>query len=183
MNLSVRTMQQADIALMVDYFHNSSEAFLKGMGADKSKFPNRADWIKLIEEDWQKKKPDKAFFYMIWELDGQAIGHNNINKITYGKEASMHLHIWQPVKRQKNLGLQLLKLSIPYFFKEFELDYLLCEPYALNVAPNRTLKKLGFEFIQTYETKPGWINFYQAVNQYKLTKEQLSKLQESHNKI
>ncbi len=176
MKLSVRTMEEADIPLMVDYFLNASEAFLKGMGADKSKFPKREDWIELVAEDLQKEKPDKAFFYMIWELDGKAIGHNNINKITFGKEASMHLHIWQPIKRQKNLGLQFLKQSIPYFFKEFELEYLLCEPYALNVAPNKTLNKLGFEFIRTYETKPGWINFYQVVNQYKLTREGLEKV-------
>lgn len=176
MQLSVRAMEATDIALMVDYFLNASEAFLKAMGADKSKLPNRSDWIALLEQDIEKPHAEKDFFYMIWEVDGQAIGHNNINKITYGKEASMHLHVWQPLKRQKGLGLQFLRLSIPHFFKEFELEYLLCEPYALNIAPNKTLRKLGFEFIKSYETKPGWINFYQAVNQYKLTKAQLKYL-------
>jgi len=52
----------------------------------------------------------------------------------------------------------------------------MCEPYALNPAPNKILKKVGFTFIKIYETTPGWINFKQKVNQYEFGKEMLSSL-------
>ena len=44
------------------------------------------------------------------------------------------------------------------------LENLYCEPYALNLAPNGTLLKLGFKLVKQYETTPGSINFYQKVN-------------------
>ena len=69
---------------------------------------------------------------------------------------------------KKGLGLDFLKLTIPYYFKNFRLQKLICEPYAENTAPNSILKKLGFEFVRTYDTIPGWINFEQTVNRYEL---------------
>lgn len=45
------------------------------------------------------------------------------------------------------------------------------ESYANNEAPNRTLKKLGFEFVEEYETTPTWVSFHQKTNKFKLSKE------------
>jgi len=41
MKLSAREMQTNDIVQIVDYFVSADVEFLKGMGADKSKFPER----------------------------------------------------------------------------------------------------------------------------------------------
>jgi hypothetical protein len=46
---------------------------------------------------------------------------------------------------------------------DIPLKKLFCEPYALNPAPNKTLEKIGFEFVKEYITTPGWINFEQPV--------------------
>ena len=45
---------------------------------------------------------------------------------------------------------------------------LLCEPYAFNDAPNRTLQRAGFRFVKTHETVPGPLNFHQAVTRWLL---------------
>ena len=45
----------------------------------------------------------------------------------------------------------------------FNLLKLFSQPYALNPAPNRTLQKVGFKYLKTYETTPSWINFRQPV--------------------
>ena len=87
----------------------------------------------------------------------------------------MHLHLWESNRRQKGLGLQFLKQTIPYYFENFDLEKLICEPRAENIAPNKTLRKSGFELVRTYETTPGWINFHQTVNRYEFKKEQWSK--------
>lgn len=171
MKLSVREIKKSDIEKTVDYFVYAGAEFLKGMGADKSKFPKREEWIKKLELDFKKSYEKKEFYYIIWLLDNQAVGHSNINNIEFGKSATMHLHLWKNDKRKNGLGLDFLKLTIPYYFKNFELKKLICEPYSKNIAPNKVLKKLEFKLTKTYDTIPGWINFHQTVNRYELQKE------------
>jgi hypothetical protein len=47
-----------------------------------------------------------------------------------------------------------------------KLKRLFCEPYAFNVAPNRTLQKTGFKYLKTYMTVPGPLNYHQAVTRW-----------------
>lgn len=169
--MSVRELKLSDIVHIVNYFVDADAAFLKGMGALKEKMPQKNEWIKLLQVDYEKPYSEKTFYYVIWMANGKPIGHTNINKIKYGEEAYMHLHLWRPEHRQRGQGLFFLKKSIPYFFKNFQLKNLYCEPYALNPAPNKTLPKLGFKFIKEYITTPGWINFEQSVRQYVLSVE------------
>jgi len=173
MKLKVREMQESDIEKIVDYFVDADSEFLKAMGADKNKLPARAQWIKKLMVEFGKIYSKKEFYYVIWLLDDKPIGHSNINNIEFGKSATMHLHLWKTDKRKNGLGFEFLKRSIPFYFEHFKLEYLVCEPYSENIAPNKVLKKTGFELIRTYDTIPGWINFHQTVNRYELRKEQL----------
>jgi|SaaInl59LU_5_DNA_1037362.scaffolds.fasta_scaffold09239_3 RimJ/RimL family protein N-acetyltransferase len=183
MKLSVREIKANDIEKIVDYFVLADSEFLIGMGADKSKLPQREEWIKKLESEYGKPYKTKEFYYIIWLLDNKEIGHSNINHIDFGKSATMHLHLWNNDKRKSGLGLDFLRLTISYYFRNFGLEKLICEPYSKNIAPNRVLRKLGFEFVRTYDTKPGWINFYQTVNRYELKKEQLKILKTAHNTV
>lgn len=176
MKLSTREMQIGDIPQIVDYFVNADAEFLKGMGADKSKFPERMNWINTLLKEYEKPHREREFYYIIWLIDGKPSGHSNINKIDFGKTATMHLHLWESNHRQKGLGLEFLRQTIPYYFENFDLEKLICEPRAENIAPNKTLIKLGFELVRTYDTTPGWINFHQTVSRYELTKAQLEKI-------
>ena len=176
MKLTVREMQASDIALIVNYFVSAKPNFLLGMGVDANKLPNREKWIDLLHNELHKKDKEKAFYYIIWEIDGEPIGHSNINKIAFGKEAYMHLHVWKEQKRKKGMGLQFVRMTLPYYFDKFQLEKLFCEPYALNPAPNKTLIKAGFKFMRQYETTPGWINFHQKVNRYIMNKERFKTL-------
>lgn len=166
--LSVRECQLSDIESVVNYFVNADVEFVKDMGADKSKFPTKEEWTNTLKREFKEPYSNKKFYYIIWLVDGEAIGHSNVNTIEYGKTAVMHLHIWDNKKRKSGLGFEFLKLTIPYYFKNFELETLVCEPNSENPAPNRTLEKLGFELVRTYDTTPGWINFHQTVNRFEL---------------
>jgi RimJ/RimL family protein N-acetyltransferase len=169
--ISVRLAEESDYERIVDYFLSGDDAFLAGMGVDRSKLPPRTQWLKLLKENHRAELEEKSFFYVVWELNSQAVGHSNINKIVFGQEAYTHLHMWKPDIRQSGLGYEFMRLSIPYYFNLFALRYLYCEPYSLNAAPNQTLKKLGFEFIRQYETVPGWISFPQPVNRWSLARQ------------
>ena len=175
-NLSVRQLEINDLELIVDYFLKSDNDFLFGMGVDISKLPSREDWLNILISNFHLNLDKKTFFYIIWLLDNQPVGHCNINKINFGKDAFMHLHLWQGQTRQKGIGFDLLKMTLPYFFDIFKLKTLYCEPSALNPSPNKILEKLGFDFVKSYETTPGWINFYQLVNMWCLTDEKFNTL-------
>ena len=168
MKISIREMKMHDIGLVVDYFINADADYLRGMGADKDKLPGKTVWIENLKNELEKPISNKEYHYLIWLLDDLPIGHSNINKIVYGKFANMHLHMWTSHIRGKGLGLRFVELSIPYYFKKFKLEKLICEPYTENIGPNRLLKKAGFSFIKEYYTTPGIINFYQSVNRYEL---------------
>ncbi|GAB5551079.1 MAG: hypothetical protein Sapg2KO_06700 [Saprospiraceae bacterium] len=177
MELNVRPFKDSDDCLaMIDYFLESSPEYLLKLGADPEKLPKRSEWLDLLMKDLGKPKEEKTFYYLLWELDGQGIGHTNINQIIYDQEAFMHLHLWESEKRQAGLGTSFLKKAIPIFFKEFKLQTLFCECNAHNLGPNRTLPKLGFEFIKQHEINPGWINYVQPINRWALDKTTFEKV-------
>ena len=175
-NLSVREMTVDDINFIIDYFYNASEEFIQGMGAIKSKLPERNTWYNLILSEVEKDYHLKNNYYTIWEIDNKPVGHCNVNQIVYKNKGFMHLHLWKNPNRQKGLGQNFVRKSLPFFFKNLQLENLFCEPYAHNPAPNKTLLKVGFKFVKMYEATPGKINFHQEVNQYVLSKKKFDTL-------
>ncbi len=180
MKISVREMKENDIEQIVEYFTKATPEFLLGMGVDPNKLPSKKKWIGILQRDLRKKNNEKENYYIIWQIGEQSNGHSKINKIKFAKEAYMHLHLWRKDNRQRGIGLQLLKETLPFYFRNFKLQELICEPYSLNPAANKTLVKVGFEFIKEYEATPGWINFHQKVNRYVMTKDRFEEKVEQH---
>lgn len=170
--LSVREIENKDVPLIAEYWLNADDAFLQGMGVDLSKMPEKDIWYDMLQAQVSKPYTEKQSYATIWEYNGDPIGHCNVNKIIFGKEAYMHLHIWNKGARKSGYGVVLVKKSLRYFFNNLKLQAIYCEPYALNPAPNQALKKLGFELEREYVTIPGFLNFEQPVNRWVLTKHQ-----------
>ena len=169
-------MSMEDVDLIINYFLQSDQEFLREMGVDPKKLPPQHEWRRLILEDLERPLQNKKFYYLIWELNDSPVGHSNINKIVYGKEAYMHFHLWDPMKRQRGSGQHFIRECIFRYFEKFDLQNLFCEPYAENPGPNRTLARVDFEFVNKYDTTPGWINFHQTVNRWALTRERWLKI-------
>jgi RimJ/RimL family protein N-acetyltransferase len=169
--LSVRELRTGDIDAITNYWLTSDTPFLKGMGVDITKIPTREEWQAMLTEQLNTPLKEKKSYCIIWEVDGRAVGHSNINKIVFGQEAYMHLHIWDAEIRKKGCGRQLIGLTLPYFFENYQLKILYCEPYALSPAPNHTLERVGFRMLREYVTTPGWINFEQPVRLWAMTRE------------
>jgi RimJ/RimL family protein N-acetyltransferase len=154
--------------LMLDYFYRGGEPFLRGMGVDPTKLPQRDNWLQAVLEDHEKPDNERDRFYLIWLFRGKRVGHSSINKIIPATEAHIHLHLWDPELRHAGLGTELVRKSADFFFERFRLKKLVCEPWAENSAPNRVLEKLGFKLVGRYRTVPGTIAFEQEVNRYEL---------------
>ncbi|HEU0274999.1 MAG TPA: GNAT family protein [Candidatus Udaeobacter sp.] len=154
--------------LMVDYFLKADEVFLRGMGVDRLKLPERDKWLDALLTDHQKPDNERDRFYLIWKFGGNRVGHSSINKIVPGTEAFIHLHLWNSQLRRAGLGTEFVRRSANFYFQRFNLKKIVCEPRAENPGPNRVLEKLGFAFIRRYRTIPGFIAYEQEVNRYEL---------------
>ena len=174
--LSVREMQPQDIDAIAQYWLNADHTFLTNIGVDLNKLPSKDQLTQMLLSQLNTPIEQRIAYCIIWELDGKSIGHCNTNPTIYGKEAYMHLHLWNASVRRKGLGTALVKMTLPYFFQKLELKKLYCEPYALNPAPNKTLKKIGFEFVKEYRTIPGSLNFEQPVERWELSYERFEQI-------
>lgn len=174
--LSVRELQPGDVDLITQYWLTSDKNFLEGMGVDVSKIPTKEEWIQMLTEQINTPIEKKKSYCIIWLINDKPVGHSNINKIVFGEEAYMHLHIWTDDARKQGHGMEFIRMTLPYFFNNMKLKKLYCEPYALNPAPNKILQKAGFEFVKEYLTTPGWINFEQPVKLWQLTYERFTKV-------
>ena len=170
-NLSVRELQPEDVPLITNYWLQTEPGFMEAMGVDLDKMPAEAFWYEMLHQQIQTPYKEKQSYCTIWQMEGKAIGHCNVNKIIYGQEAYMHLHLWQKDSRQKGVGTQLVKMSLSYFFRNLQLKTVYCEPYALNPAPNKTLERVGFSFVKEYTTIPGFLNFEQPVCLWEMSEE------------
>ena len=159
-----------DVPHIVNYWQSATKDELLRMGAFKEKVPSQRAMTSFLEAQVLLADMNKESFCTIWELEGKPVGHCNVNTISLGKQASMHLHVWEVLERNKGYGVQFVKLSLNYFFKQLNLQKVISEPYALNDAPNKTLQKVGFSFVKEYITIPGSLNFEQPVKQWSLSK-------------
>lgn len=169
--LSVREIQAEDVPLIVAYWLQDDPAFMKGMGVDLDKIPGEQALQQMLMQQVGTPYHEKPSYCMIWLIDGQPSGHCNVNRIVFGEEAYMHLHLWNRATRVRGCGTALVRLSLPYFFRNLQLQKICCEPYALNPAPNKTLERVGFSFVKEYTTTPGYLNFEQPVCHWELSAE------------
>ncbi|WP_442264878.1 GNAT family N-acetyltransferase [Tenacibaculum sp. ZS6-P6] len=176
MNLNVREIELRDIDFLINYWYNLSNEHLLKMGADATKLPLKDDFYSMLVNQINSPIKEKKSYALIWEENGEQIGHSNVNNIVFGKEAFMHLHVWNTNQRKKGFGAVLVKKSLPFYFEKLQLKSLYCQPYALNTAPNKTLEKTGFKFVKKYTTVPGSLNFEQEVNLWEMQRECFLKL-------
>lgn len=158
----------AQYEAMIDYFLLADDDYLRGMGVDRNRLPRKEKWLLEVFADHELPDGQKGRYYLSWIFNGQPIGHSSINRIRMGEEAYFHLHLWRPELRRAGLGTEFSRRSVQFYFERFRLKRLFSEPFAENTAPNKTLSKLGFRFIQRYRTVPGTISDEQEVNRYVL---------------
>ncbi len=166
MGISVRPMTLQETSEIIDYFHSSTPEHLETLGVDPSRLPTPSQWKRLFEQMFDQPIEQRAHFIVSWLEGDQFVGFSTADKIVIGERANMHLHVKDPSRRQRGIGLECVRQSIELYFQTLRLKQLFCEPNAFNVAPNRTLQKAGFKYVKTHMTVPGPLNFHQAVNRW-----------------
>ena len=166
MTTTVREMRLSEFEFVIDYFFKATPEFLETLGVDPSRLPTADSWRERFQREQAKPIEQRAWLVVIWLLDDRALGFSTSDKITYGEQANMHLHVVDPGLRGHGYGVECIRRSTDIYFERLKLKRLFCEPNAFNVAPNRTLQKAGFKYLKTHMTVPGPLNFHQAVTRW-----------------
>jgi RimJ/RimL family protein N-acetyltransferase len=168
MQLSVRAMAADEADLIVDYFHDSTPEHLEMLGVDPTRLPGKSAWRKSIQVEFELPIAERSGLIVVWLRDNQPIGFSTSDKITFGEQANMHLHLVKPKERGGGTGAECLRRSADIYFATHQLKRLYCEPNTFNVAPNRALQKAGFAHVMTHMTVPGPLNYHKAVTRWVL---------------
>lgn len=172
--ISVREMTLAEVGLRIRYFHEASPEHLETLGVDPTRIPSPEEWQRHYDEEYALPIERRTELLVVWESDREPIGFSTANKIVFGRQANMHLHILNPDQRRKGFGAACVSETVKIYFERLRLERLFCEPNAFNVAPNRTLQRAGFKYVKTYRTVPDRLNYHQAVTQWVLERGELA---------
>ena len=166
MTRTVREMVSSEVDLIIDYFQSATPEHLETLGVDPTRLPPAENWRERLRRQCDLPIDQRSMVAVIWLSEDRPIGFSTSDKIHYGEQANMHLHVTEPERRQQGIGAECVRRSVDIYFERLKLKRLFCEPNAFNVAPNRTLQKAGFKYLKTYMTVPGPLNFHQAVNRW-----------------
>jgi len=166
MTLTVREMMSSEVNIIIRYFQDSTPEHLETLGVDPSRLPPAQSWRERLQRECTLPIEQRAMMLVIWLSDDQPVGFSTSDKIRYGEQAHMHLHVTEPERRHQGTGVECVRRSADIYFERLKLKRLFCEPNAFNVPPNRTLQKAGFKYLKTHMTVPGPLNFRQAVTRW-----------------
>lgn len=162
----MRELGPDEMDVRIDYFHGATDEHLRRMGVDRALLPPPDEWRAAYAADAARPPEQRTTSSLAWELDGEVVGFASIDRIRHGEEAFFHLHLLDPERRRRGLGVPFVRLSVVRFAELFALRRLLSEPNAFNVAPNRTLQRAGFRYLFTHERVPGALNPRQPVTRW-----------------
>ena len=166
MTMAVREMTESEFEFVIEYFFRATPEFLETLGVDPTRLPTPDSWRERFRREQAKPIEQRTWLVVTWLKDSGPLGFSTSDKITYGEQANMHLHVVDPERRNQGYGAECVRRSADIYFERLKLKRLFCEPYAFNVAPNRTLQRAGFKYVKTYMTVPGPLNFRQAVTRW-----------------
>jgi RimJ/RimL family protein N-acetyltransferase len=166
MTLTVREMMNSEVDVVINYFLGSTPEYLDMLGVDPSRLPPPESWRERLQRESVRPIERRGWMVLIWLSDDQPVGFSSSDKITYGEQAHMHLHVTDPERRNQGIGAECVRRSADIYFERLNLKRLFCEPNAFNVAPNRALQKAGFKYLKTHMTVRGPLNYHQAVTRW-----------------
>jgi RimJ/RimL family protein N-acetyltransferase len=166
MTLTVREMTVVETDLIIEYFYSSTPEHLETLGVDPTRLPNPESWRERLRHEFARPVEQRATIVVVWLSGDRPIGFSSSDKIAYGRQANMHLHVTDPERRNQGIGAECVRRSVDIYFERLKLKRLFCKPNAFNVAPNRTLQKAGFKYLKTHMTVPGPLNYHQAVTRW-----------------
>src|SRR5882672_4998655 len=105
-------MKLEEVGVVIDYFHGACAEHPETLGVDPTRLPEPSKWRQLHEYEFAQPVERRRSFMVLWELEGRQIGFSSVDKLTYGKEAHMHLHVIHPGRPSTSAHLAFMARHI-----------------------------------------------------------------------
>jgi len=124
--LCVREMKIEETEIIINYFRQSTAEHLELLGVDPTRLPDPVRWRAFYAHEYSQPIEQRKTLLVLWQLDGAAAGFSTADKIIYGQEAYMHLHIINPQQRKTGIGTACVKETARIYFSSLKLLRLFC---------------------------------------------------------
>ena len=105
MTLTVREMTDSEFELVIEYFYKSTPEFLETLGVDPTRFPSPDSWRERFQRERARPIQRRTWLIVTWLADNQPLGFSTSDKIVYGEQANMHLHVVDPEHRNRGYAV------------------------------------------------------------------------------
>jgi hypothetical protein len=96
-------MQLSEMSIRINYFHEASDEHLRLLRVDRSLLPTRQAWRTFYQKDYARPIRERINYSLVWRRGGQVVGFRSTDRIDFGNQAFMHLHLSEA--EQRNTGL------------------------------------------------------------------------------
>src|ERR1043166_4716613 len=110
-NLSIHELELDDMDSLMAYWLNADEFYLRNMGVDIRKLPTENEFATYWKSQLELPVEKRLSYCVVWQKNNISIGHSSTRPTNFGKDAYMHLHLWNAEERQKGLGYEFVKLT------------------------------------------------------------------------
>lgn len=169
--LTVRPMTREDIAGYVRYICELSAQDIARMGLDPERIPSPQALHEDLEIQRTTPLEQAKAYTLVWQVDGEPIGHTSLKDIVHGEHGGMHLHMWRADLRGKGYGPKLFCMAAVEFYERLRLDSIVCEPKSTNPMPNGLLRKVGFPLVRTYIGRSSDLSAVTELNRYEIKRD------------
>lgn len=152
-DIQVREFSGDDITGFLAYWYDSDAAFLKSLGVNPAKLPQRRKMREMLELDMKRagQAGHRPSALLAIALKGVTVGVHELTHLSaraggdgQGFESGvMHAHIWRPEHRGRGIAIVSYVRAMQEYFRRFALDAVLFESPILNPGANRIKAKLG----------------------------------------
>ncbi len=120
MTVTVRPMTLQETAHIIAYFHAATPEHLEILGVDPSRLPPASQWQRLYDLMFDQPVEQRSSFLVSWLSGDDFFGFSTADKIRFGQQANMHLHITNPSLRSQGIGVECVKQTIELYFQSSE---------------------------------------------------------------
>jgi len=177
-SLTIREMEQRDVAHILNYWASASPQHLDAMGVDPRKMIAPEELKQRLSDSLSVPAREKKTCIVIWEVNDTPIGFNSLAEIDFGNEAKIHLHIWEEKYRAKGFGTKFMKKALAYYMAKFKLKRIVCETKSTNPGPNKLFSDLGIKPSRIYRSVASPVMYETEVARYEINQADVSKLEE-----
>ena len=165
MPLTVREMMDTEVDLIIDYFYNATPEYLETLGVDPTRLPPAQAWRDRLCREGELAFDQRSVVPVIWLSDDRPVGFSTADKIRYGEQANMHLHVSGPgagSRRRCRMRAAYRRL----LFRAFETEAAVLRAERLQRGAEPHPAKGRFQISQDPHDRASPVNFHQAVTRW-----------------